>query len=155
MPKVTKRKSRKAESTDEETVDQPVITVVDKTPKKAVKRKASSSVDKVKRLVCKISFFDRQLRLQNAKKVSCTAEVSTLEGTTQELEDEEVQLPKTMTLKTSSRLSPKGEKATLKLVSWNINGIRGWLANGGLKYIEQENPDVIGFQVNIQGVFSV
>ena len=61
--------------------------------------------------------------------------------------DEEIQLPKTMTLKTSDRLSAKGEKATLKVASWNINGIRAWLTNGGLKYIEQEQPDMICFQV--------
>jgi AP endonuclease-1 len=52
-----------------------------------------------------------------------------------------------MTVKTSNRLSSKGEKANLKLASWNINGIRGWLTNGGLKYIEQEQPDMICFQV--------
>jgi AP endonuclease-1 len=52
-----------------------------------------------------------------------------------------------MTLKTSNRLSPKGEKATLKLASWNINGIRAWLTNGSLKYVEQEQPDIICFQV--------
>jgi AP endonuclease-1 len=52
-----------------------------------------------------------------------------------------------MILKTSDRLSPKGEKATLKLASWNINGIRAWLTNGGSKYIEQEQPDMICFQV--------
>ncbi len=52
-----------------------------------------------------------------------------------------------MTLKTSNRLSSKGEKSNLKLASWNINGIRAWLTNGGLKYIEQEQPDMICFQV--------
>jgi hypothetical protein len=54
-----------------------------------------------------------------------------------------------MTLKTSNRLSPKNDAATLKLASWNINGIRAWLTNGGLKYIEQEQPDAIGFHVQI------
>lgn len=52
-----------------------------------------------------------------------------------------------MTLKTSDRLSPKGEKANLKIASWNINGIRAWLTNGGLKYVEEEKPDMICFQV--------
>jgi hypothetical protein len=52
-----------------------------------------------------------------------------------------------MTLKTSDRLSCKGEKATLKLASWNVNGIRAWLTNGGLKYIEKEQADIICFQV--------
>jgi AP endonuclease-1 len=54
-----------------------------------------------------------------------------------------------MTLKSSDRLSSKGGKATLKLASWNINGIRAWITNGGLKYIEQEQPDMICFQVKI------
>jgi AP endonuclease-1 len=139
MPKVTKRqasrndapkrKSKSNETLDEEE-DQPVITVVDKTEsKKGIKRKASASV-------------------QNAKKVSTVNNAESIDPT-QELDNEEIQLPRTMTLKTSDRLSPKGNKATLKLVSWNINGIRGWLTNGGLKYIEQEQPDIICFQVQI------
>ncbi len=71
-------------------------------------------------------------------------------GATQELDDDEdIQLPRTMTLKSSDRLSSKGGKATLKLASWNINGIRAWITNGGLKYIEQEQPDMICFQVEI------
>jgi AP endonuclease-1 len=58
-----------------------------------------------------------------------------------------------MILKTSDRLSPKGAKATLKLASWNINGIRAWLTNGGSKYIEQEQPDMICFQVYKMNIF--
>lgn len=53
-----------------------------------------------------------------------------------------------MTLKSSDRLSSKGEKATMKIASWNINGIRAWLTNGGMKYVENEQPDMICFQVN-------
>jgi AP endonuclease-1 len=52
-----------------------------------------------------------------------------------------------MSLKTSDRLTSKGEKANIKVASWNINGIRAWLTNGGLKYIDQEQPDMICFQV--------
>lgn len=55
-----------------------------------------------------------------------------------------------MTLKTSTRLSPKGNKPTVKIASWNINGIRAWINGGGIKYIEQEQPDMICFQV--QGI---
>lgn len=51
-----------------------------------------------------------------------------------------------MTLQTSDRLSCKGEQANLKIVSWNVNGIRGWLTNGGLEYIEKEQADIICFQ---------
>jgi hypothetical protein len=54
-----------------------------------------------------------------------------------------------MTLKTSDRLSCKGEKSTLKLASWNVNGIRAWITNGGLKYIEKEQPDMICLQVKL------
>jgi hypothetical protein len=53
-----------------------------------------------------------------------------------------------MTLKVSTRLSAKGDKATLKLVSWNINGIRAWQVHGGLKYVDEEQPDIICFQVS-------
>ena len=53
-----------------------------------------------------------------------------------------------MTLKTSDRLSSKGEKCNVKIASWNINGIRAWLTNGGSKYVEQEQPDMICFQVS-------
>ena len=59
-----------------------------------------------------------------------------------------------MVLHTSDRLSCKGERATLKLVSWNVNGIRAWLTNGGLKYLDAEQPDVMCFQVGTRiGVF--
>jgi hypothetical protein len=126
MPKVIKKKATK--NLDE---DQPVITVVDKTeeqkPKKGQKRAASTSMDSVKKI----------------KTVTDT----------QEIDEEEMTQPLTMTLKESDRLSAKGEKATLKLVSWNINGIRGWLTNGGLKYIDQEQPDMICFQVEFTFFF--
>lgn len=61
-------------------------------------------------------------------------------------------MPPTMTVKTSDRLSAKGEKATLKVVSWNINGVRAWLTNGGLKYIDEEQPDMICFQVETRSI---
>ena len=80
------------------------------------------------------------------KKTSSTSEIDTL-PTTQELEDEESPVPKSMTLKTSDRLSTKGAKANVKIASWNINGIRAWLNNGGLKYVDEEKPDMICFQV--------
>jgi len=51
-----------------------------------------------------------------------------------------------MTLKTSDRLSPKNEKPNLKIVSWNVNGLRAWLSHGGLDYIQQEAPDIMCFQ---------
>jgi len=53
---------------------------------------------------------------------------------------------KPMTLKTSDRRSCQGLESNLKIVSWNINGIRAWLTAGGSKYIEKEDPDIITFQ---------
>lgn len=54
-----------------------------------------------------------------------------------------------MTLKKSDRLSANGKSSTVKFASWNINGIRAWLNNGGLKYVEEEQPDIMCFQVEI------
>jgi len=34
----------------------------------------------------------------------------------------------------------------MKLVSWNVNGIRSNLTKGFLEYLRSENPDVIGLQ---------
>ncbi|CAF1231666.1 unnamed protein product [Rotaria sordida] len=138
MPKVTKRKVTKNDipkrnsKNNEEEEDTPMITTVDKTNEskstKGIKRKASSSVEK------------------NVKKTSSINEINSIEPTQEVDDDAEIQLPRTMTLKTSDRLSAKGNKATVKFASWNINGIRAWLTNGGLKYIEQEQPDIMCFQ---------
>lgn len=34
----------------------------------------------------------------------------------------------------------------MKLISWNVNGIRSVLTKGLLSYLEQESPDIIGLQ---------
>lgn len=34
----------------------------------------------------------------------------------------------------------------MKLVSWNVNGVRSVLTKGFLEYLDVENPDVIGLQ---------
>ncbi|VDD80366.1 unnamed protein product [Mesocestoides corti] len=34
----------------------------------------------------------------------------------------------------------------MKIVSWNINGLRAWIKNGGLAYVTEEAPDVMGIQ---------
>lgn len=39
-----------------------------------------------------------------------------------------------------------GRPWNLKLSSWNVNGIRAWLKNGGLEYVKQENPDIFCVQ---------
>ncbi|OQR70694.1 DNA-(apurinic or apyrimidinic site) lyase-like [Tropilaelaps mercedesae] len=38
------------------------------------------------------------------------------------------------------------KKGSLKIASWNINGIRAWLPKGGLDYISKEVPDVLCVQ---------
>ncbi|CAF0950695.1 unnamed protein product [Rotaria sp. Silwood1] len=83
------------------------------------------------------------------KKIKKTGSIQEEENhDTENIEEHSKEIKQTvsMILKTSDRLSCKGEKSTLKLVSWNINGIRAWLTNHGLKYIEQEQPDIICFQ---------
>ncbi|VDM00799.1 unnamed protein product, partial [Schistocephalus solidus] len=35
---------------------------------------------------------------------------------------------------------------TFKCVTWNVNGLRAWIKNGGLNYVLEEQPDVIGLQ---------
>lgn len=95
-----------------------IVTIVDKTKK----RKASSSpAKKIKKTTASNDDDDNR-------------------------ENHEVKQSPIMTLQTSDRLSCKGEKANLKIVSWNVNGIRAWLTNGGLKYIEKEQADIICFQ---------
>ncbi|XP_022703049.1 uncharacterized protein LOC111268356 [Varroa jacobsoni] len=38
------------------------------------------------------------------------------------------------------------KKGSLKIVSWNINGVRAWLPKGGLEYLNREAPDVFCIQ---------
>ena len=62
-------------------------------------------------------------------------------------DEENQETPSTsMTFQTSDRLSCKGDKSNLKIVSWNVNGIRAWLTNGGLNYVNKEQADIICFQ---------
>ena len=137
MPKAKRASAPKRTATD---VIEPTADASES--KKGTKRKASTSVDKVNKQR-RWQGLSRSFVLQSAT----TASSSTTEISTQETEDEPSQVPATMTLKTSTRLSLKGEKASVKIASWNINGIRGWLNNGGLKYLDQEQPDIMCFQV--------
>jgi hypothetical protein len=98
-----------------------IITVVDKTKK----RKASSSPAK------------------KAKKPTASTTDVVVDD---DRENQDAKPSPTMKLHTSDRLSCKGEKSNLKIVSWNVNGIRAWLTNGGLKYVEKEQADIICFQ---------
>ncbi len=81
---------------------------------------------------------------QTKKRKASTSPIKKVKKTTSDnMENTEVKQP---ALQTSDRLSCKGEKSNLKIVSWNVNGIRAWLTNGGLKYIENEQADIICFQ---------
>lgn len=63
------------------------------------------------------------------------------------VDEENQETPSTnMSFQTSDRLSCKGDQSNLKIVSWNVNGIRAWLTNGGLNYLEKEQADIICFQ---------
>lgn len=42
--------------------------------------------------------------------------------------------------------SPRFIIGSLKIVSWNVNGIRAWLPKGGLEYLRDEDPDVFCVQ---------
>ncbi|CAF1303272.1 unnamed protein product [Rotaria magnacalcarata] len=135
MPKAANRKLSKNDTSKRDSKsnedDEPIVTVASTTDErksnKGVKRKASESTEK------------------NVKKSTSVNEINTVEAN-QDVDDEEIQLPTAMTLKTSDRLSSNGNKPTVKFASWNINGIRAWLAKDGLKYIEQEQPDIMCFQ---------
>lgn len=39
-----------------------------------------------------------------------------------------------------------GRFPTTKISSWNVNGIRAWLKNGGLQYLDHEKPDIFCVQ---------
>ncbi|CAH8514308.1 unnamed protein product [Dicrocoelium dendriticum] len=45
-----------------------------------------------------------------------------------------------------SLISPSLNKWNLKICSWNVNGLRAWLKAGGLGYVEEEMPDILGIQ---------
>ncbi|XP_060079663.1 DNA-(apurinic or apyrimidinic site) endonuclease-like [Ylistrum balloti] len=39
-----------------------------------------------------------------------------------------------------------GRKATLKITSWNVNGLRAWMKGDGLSYLKTHNPDILCVQ---------
>lgn len=45
-----------------------------------------------------------------------------------------------------SKENELGQKPNLKVVSFNVDGIRAWLKKGGLSYIEREQPDILCLQ---------
>ncbi|XP_077169173.1 DNA repair nuclease/redox regulator APEX1 [Paroedura picta] len=42
--------------------------------------------------------------------------------------------------------SPSGKKYTLKVTSWNVDGIRAWIKKKGLEWVREEDPDVLCLQ---------
>lgn len=46
----------------------------------------------------------------------------------------------------SSAKTKEGRPWTLKIASWNINGVRAWLNKNGSSYIDQEMPDILCVQ---------
>ncbi|XP_048374050.1 DNA-(apurinic or apyrimidinic site) endonuclease [Sphaerodactylus townsendi] len=42
--------------------------------------------------------------------------------------------------------SPSGKKHTLKVTSWNVDGIRAWFKKKGLEWVREEDPDVLCLQ---------
>uniref|UniRef100_A0A8C3NHF3 DNA repair nuclease/redox regulator APEX1 n=1 Tax=Geospiza parvula TaxID=87175 RepID=A0A8C3NHF3_GEOPR len=42
--------------------------------------------------------------------------------------------------------TPDGRRWTLKVTSWNVDGLRAWLKKGGAKWVQEEAPDVLCLQ---------
>nr|XP_056719004.1 DNA-(apurinic or apyrimidinic site) endonuclease [Euleptes europaea] len=42
--------------------------------------------------------------------------------------------------------SPSGKKYTVKITSWNVDGIRAWVKKKGLEWVREEDPDVLCLQ---------
>ncbi|XP_053118891.1 DNA-(apurinic or apyrimidinic site) endonuclease [Hemicordylus capensis] len=42
--------------------------------------------------------------------------------------------------------SPSGKKYTLKITSWNVDGLRAWVKKKGLEWVCKEDPDVLCLQ---------
>ncbi|XP_034267394.1 DNA-(apurinic or apyrimidinic site) endonuclease [Pantherophis guttatus] len=42
--------------------------------------------------------------------------------------------------------SPSDKKYTLKVTSWNVDGIRAWFKKKGLEWVKEEDPDVLCLQ---------
>ncbi|KAB0379569.1 hypothetical protein FD755_007353 [Muntiacus reevesi] len=44
------------------------------------------------------------------------------------------------------KTSPSGKSATLKICSWNVDGLRAWIKKKGLDWIKEEAPDILCLQ---------
>ncbi|XP_013416767.1 DNA-(apurinic or apyrimidinic site) lyase isoform X2 [Lingula anatina] len=61
-------------------------------------------------------------------------------------EEPEASAPSTDWTASSDAKSKDGRPWNMKIVSWNINGIRAWIKKNGHEYVRKENPDIICFQ---------
>ncbi|XP_074787148.1 DNA repair nuclease/redox regulator APEX1 isoform X1 [Athene noctua] len=43
-------------------------------------------------------------------------------------------------------VTPGGQRFTLKVTSWNVDGLRAWVRKGGLQWVQEEAPDVLCLQ---------
>uniref|UniRef100_A0A8C6D642 DNA repair nuclease/redox regulator APEX1 n=1 Tax=Moschus moschiferus TaxID=68415 RepID=A0A8C6D642_MOSMO len=44
------------------------------------------------------------------------------------------------------KTSPSGKSATLKICSWNVDGLRAWIKKKGLDWVKEESPDILCLQ---------
>nr|XP_020742950.1 DNA-(apurinic or apyrimidinic site) lyase isoform X2 [Odocoileus virginianus texanus] len=44
------------------------------------------------------------------------------------------------------KTSPSGKSATLKICSWNVDGLRAWIKKKGLDWVKEEAPDILCLQ---------
>uniref|UniRef100_A0A8C9MSH8 exodeoxyribonuclease III n=1 Tax=Serinus canaria TaxID=9135 RepID=A0A8C9MSH8_SERCA len=42
--------------------------------------------------------------------------------------------------------TPDGRRWTLKVTTWNVDGLRAWLRKGGAQWVQEEAPDVLCLQ---------
>uniref|UniRef100_A0A8V5GGK8 exodeoxyribonuclease III n=1 Tax=Melopsittacus undulatus TaxID=13146 RepID=A0A8V5GGK8_MELUD len=52
-------------------------------------------------------------------------------------------------------VAPSGKRVGMRLVSWNVAGLRAWLRKGGLKWVQDAAPDVLCLQETKCGAESV
>ncbi|XP_061211610.1 DNA-(apurinic or apyrimidinic site) endonuclease-like [Neopsephotus bourkii] len=52
-------------------------------------------------------------------------------------------------------VAPSGKRVGMRLVTWNVAGLRGWLRKGGLQWVQEQAPDVLCLQETKCGAGSV
>uniref|UniRef100_A0A8C6RUE2 exodeoxyribonuclease III n=1 Tax=Nannospalax galili TaxID=1026970 RepID=A0A8C6RUE2_NANGA len=46
----------------------------------------------------------------------------------------------------AQKTSPSGKSATIKICSWNVDGLRAWIKKKGLDWVKEEAPDILCLQ---------